>query len=103
MRRATTPTHVFKISKDDFLITDVVEAKLTYAQDSEVLVEKSLSQLSSNLDANLFFYQLTQEETKKFTPGKALVQMRLKTSDDIVWASQMLYVNVEPVLESEVL
>jgi hypothetical protein len=103
MRRATTPTHVFRISKDDFLIADVVEAKLTYSQDGAVKIEKGLADLQKNTPENCLWVELTQEETTRFAPGKALLQMRIKTVNGTVYASQMVWVNVEPVLESEVM
>lgn len=101
MRRATTPTHTF-IFPEKIQVTSVTEALLTYSQCGVNKLEKKLSDLSINAETNSFSIKLSQEETTKFAPGKALIQVRIKIGDATL-ASQMIWLPVKPVLDSEVM
>lgn len=99
MRRATTPTHIFTFPSTVGVDT-VTEALISYSQCGNTLLEKSLKDLVKDIDANSFSLTLTQTETDLFAPGKALVQVRIKAGG--AWlASQMLWLTVKPVLNSE--
>lgn len=99
MRRATTPTHIFSFP-ENVNVADITEALVTYSQCGKKILEKTLSDLTIDTDNNSFSLDLKQTETDSFAPGKALVQLRVK-DDDSVLASQMIWLNVKPVLNSE--
>lgn len=100
MRRATTPTHIFKLP-EDVIVGNVTEALVTYSQCGEKKLEKTLTDLTIDSENNSFRFELTQDETKLFAPGKALVQVRVKDGRGSALASQMILFPVKPVLNSE--
>lgn len=101
MRRATTPTHVFTFPSTVNIAT-VTEAELIYGQDGKKILTKTLSDLTPDPQTNSFSIKLTQDETSLFAPGKALAQMRVKAGGTYL-ASQEVWIQVKPVLNSEVL
>lgn len=102
MRRATTPTHTFTIP-EVVAVGSLEKALLTYSQNGGTVLEKTLSDLAIDNDKNSLYYELTQNETNLFAPGKALIQLRVKTNTGAVLESQMLYMTVKPALNSEVI
>lgn len=100
MRRATTPTHEFTFP-ESIPVDGLSEVLVTYSQEKETILEKELSDLTVSIENNSVSYTLTQEETNKFAPGKALIQVRAKGENNAVLASQMLWLDVKPVLNSE--
>lgn len=99
MRRATTPTHTFTFP-EAVKAEDVTEALVSYVQCGKKVLEKGLDDLTLNPSANAFELKLSQEETDKFAPGKALIQMRIKIGEAAL-ASQMIWLTVKPALNSE--
>lgn len=100
MRRATTPTHQFTFP-DEVSVDGLSEVLITYSQDGGTILEKQLSDLTILSEDNAVSYTLTQEESKEFAPGKALIQVRAKGANGKVLASQMIWLDVKPVLNSE--
>ena len=100
MRRATTPTHTFTFP-EKVSVDGLSEILITYSQDGSIILEKHEADLTISLEDNSVSYTLTQDETNKFAPGKALVQVRAKSESGTVLASQMLWLDVKPVLNSE--
>lgn len=100
MRRATTPTHIFTFPKE-ILVDSLSEVIVTYSQDGCTVFEKTLLDLEKDTESNTISYTLTQDETNKFAPGKALIQIRAKSENGKVLASQMLWLDIKPVLNSE--
>lgn len=100
MRRATTPTHTFTFP-ESVPVDGLSEILITYSQDKKTILEKRKSDLVLSAEDNTASYTLTQEETKKFAPEKALIQVRVKGDNGTVLASQMLWLDVKPVLNSE--
>ena len=99
MRRATTPTHIFTFP-DTVEVSSVTEILISYSQCGKVILEKTFNDLSIDTDKNAFYLDLTQDETDLFAPGKALIQVRAKTGNKTL-ASQMIWLTVKPVLNSE--
>lgn len=100
MRRGTTPTHTFTFP-DEVVVAGLGEILITYSQDGRTVLEKSKADLAIDTDNNAVSYVMTQEESLKFAPGKALIQVRAKGENEKVSASQMLWLEVKPVLNSE--
>lgn len=101
MRRATTPTHIFTLP-ESISISEATEAQIIYSQNGASILEKNMKDITVDGENNTFELSLSEEETNLFAPGKALIQVRLKI-EDAVLASQMIFLNVKPVLNSEVL
>ena len=99
MRRATTPIHTFTFP-DNVKVEEVTEALVSYSQNGQKILEKTLNDLTADTTNNTFSLALTENETKLFAPGKALIQVRVKVSGGAL-ASQMIWLNVKPVLNSE--
>lgn len=102
MRRATTPTHIFVIP-EAVAVSSLEKVLLTYSQNGATVLEKTLSDLAIDSDKNSLYYELTQNETNLFAPGKALIQLRVKTNTGAVLESQMIWFPVKPALNSEVI
>lgn len=99
MRRATTPTHIFTLP-EEVQVSSVTEILISYSQCGQTVLEKKLDDLTMNDANNTFSVTLTQKETDLFAPGKALIQMRAKAGSS-TFASQMIWLPVKPVLNSE--
>lgn len=102
MRRATTPTHTFTLPSS-VTVGSLQKAVLTYSQNGGTVLQKSLADLTIDSDKNALYYEMTQEETLLFAPGKALAQLCVKNQNGKVFRSQMLWVTVKPALDSEVI
>ena len=99
MRRATTPTHIFTFP-ETVAVADVTEILISYSQCGNKILEKTLDDLTIDTENNALDLTLTQDETNLFAPGKALIQVRAKTNEKTL-ASQMIWLTVKPVLNSE--
>ena len=108
MYRASTPKHVFYFDFDvEHTLKNIL---ITYAQDSEIILEKTKDDLEFDTEdtANgvLYraFYQLTQEETKRFGSRPfATIQVRMLDTHDHVITSPKVRVRIDKVLNDEVL
>ena len=98
MRRATTPTHTFTFP-EEVPVTEISDATITYSQNGETILEKTLGNLVVDAGENQLALTMTMDETNLFAPGKALVQVRAKTNGAAL-ASQMIWLQVKPVLDS---
>ena len=99
MRRATTPTHIFTFP-DEVKVDDVTDILISYSQCGKKILEKTLQDLTVDSENNAFNLKLDQKETDLFAPGKALIQVRAKNNNATL-ASQMIWLTVKPVLNSE--
>lgn len=101
MRRATTPTHIFTFP-ETVEVASVSDILITYTQCGKTILQKTLDDVSIDAENNRLSLSLTQNETDSFAPGKALVQVRAK-SNNAALVSQMIWLTIKPVLNSEVL
>lgn len=99
MRRATTPTHIFTFP-ETVEVGSVQEVLISYSQGGQTVLQKNLSDLAMDTEKNAFSAKLTQDETRLFAPGKAIIQLRAKNGT-VVLASQMMWLPVKPVINSE--
>ena len=99
MIRGTTPTHRFTLPIDTGLLRCV---RIIYAQNDEVIFIKDTGDCT--LEENTIAVTLTQEETFMIDCHKYLqIQIRALTLNDEALASQVLRVEVEKCLDSEVI
>lgn len=91
MRRGTTPTHIFKTKVD---LTQASEMFITYKQNSEIKVEKTIGDITIEIDEEQFTTlttTLTQAETLTFsTLGSVEIQVRVKFPDGKALASNII-------------
>lgn len=76
MRRGTTPTHTFHTDVD---LTEARAVFVTYAQDGEVIIERSLED-GVEVTEDTVSVTLTQEETLRL---EAVMAKHLSIADDI--------------------
>lgn len=99
MRRATTPTHIFTFP-ETVEVASVTDVLISYSQNGRTILQKKLDDLTLDIENNAFSVKLTEDESKLFAPGKALVQLRAKNNNAAL-ASQMMWLPVKPVINSE--
>ena len=92
MRRGTTPTHIFKTKVD---LTQASEMFITYKQNSEIKVEKTIGDITIETDEEQLTTKLTttltQAETLTFsTLGSVEIQVRVKFPDGKALASNII-------------
>ena len=86
MRRGTTPTHIFKTKVD---LREASEMFITYKQNSEVKVEKTIGDIT--IEEEQLTTTLTQAETLTFsTLGSVEIQVRVKFPDGKALASNII-------------
>lgn len=99
MRRATTPTHIFTFP-ESVEVGSVTEVLVSYSQCGKEVLRKTIDDLMIDTENNSFSVKLTQDESTKFAPGEALVQLKAR-KNNAVFASQMIRFPIKPVLTSE--
>lgn len=105
MKRATTPTHTFKLPFDCNGCVDKV--RITYMQhcgcfEKGKRLEKTEKEIKIHGDT--LTLTLTQDDTKIFVAGRCVkVQVRILTTDGKSLASDICTIPVEDVLNDEVL
>ena len=98
MIRATTPTHTFSLPIETSLIKEVL---ITYKQDDEIVVEKGMKDctcVGTKVETTL-----TQEETRRFSAEKVLIQLRILTNDNQALVSDVIRRYVTDVLNDVIL
>lgn len=109
MYRASTPRHVFYFDIDpDETFKKIL---ITYAQDGAIVLEKTKEDLTFDAenteDGVLYqaFFQLTQEETRKFDRSKPFVSIQVRMMDrvDNIVTSPIVKAQVRKVLNDEVI
>lgn len=100
MTRGTTPTIKFTTSIETSLLHT---AYITFAQNKKILFEKTLSDCT--LETNAIILKLTQEDTLKLQSGisKAEIQIRAKTTDNTVIATDIFKISVDEILKDGVI
>ena len=103
MTRGTTPTHTFTLP-DDLTSATISALYITYAQHGTTVLEKTLSDVTIN--GGVITCTLTQADTLKFEVldqhcgcDKVDIQVRLKTYDGVVMASDIMRIPVQDVLK----
>ena len=103
MTRGTTPIHTFTLP-DNLKTATISALYITYAQRGETVLEKTLADVTNN--DGVLACTLTQADTLAFEVldqhcgcDKVDVQVRLKTSDGVAMASDIMRIPVQDVLK----
>ena len=97
--RGTTPTHIFTLPFEKEKLADL---RITYLQGKDKIFTKLKKDVEINgSDISL---TLTQEETLLFKEGtNALIQLKIKTTDDQVLNSDIIEMRIDKSLDNEVI
>ena len=108
MRRGTTPTHNFKVDVD----LDNIEAiYITYQQEGDTIVEKSIEDITIDTEKHVISTTLTQADTLGFNVNngccfanskkndKVQIQIRIKYIDGSAIASDVITTGVDEILK----
>ena len=99
MQRGTTPTHIFTLPFETNLCSQI---RVIYAQDGKVMFKRDIDSLE--LQGNNVIVKLTQQETLSFTTRETIdIQIRVKTLQGDVLASEIFTTRAKRLLEDEVL
>lgn len=99
MYRGTTPTFTFKVNTDIDL-TEIAECWITFkARLGNKTETFDLSQITVDPVEKTLTVVLTQEETLNFCTGTIDVQIRLRTNDDLAYASNIKEVIMNRILK----
>ena len=97
--KGTTPIHIFVLPFDTNTIENAV---VTYSQKGRIIFEKRKDDCI--FENNTITVTLSQEETLKFEHSYlAKIQLRVRTYDDAVYASQIYGEPIMPCLNEEVI
>ena len=103
MYRATTAEHTFTMPEDTS-VYDIIQ--ITYKQRAKKLVKTLIEgREASGIMAvgDTVLVTLTQEETRRFSVGKATVQVRVLRSDGKAYASEEFIIDVKGVNNEDIL
>lgn len=103
MTRGTTPTHTFTLP-DNLKTATISTLYITYAQHGETVLEKTLDDVTNN--NGVLTCTLTQADTLAFDVldqrckhDTVEVQVRMKTSDGVAMASDIMSVPIMDILK----
>ena len=103
MTRGTTPTHTFTLP-DNLKTSTLSAVYITYAQRGETVLEKTLEDVK--ITDGVLTCTLTQADTLKFEVlnqhcgcDKVNIQVRIKTSDGVAMASDIMPVPIRDILK----
>ena len=99
MYRGTTPTFTFKINTDIDLST-LTACYITFKSDTDGKEkEYDLDHIIVDPEEKTLSIALSQEDTLDFPSGRLAVQIRLKTSDGLAFASNIKELNVDYIIK----
>lgn len=102
MKRSSTPKHSFTLP---FVYEKFAEKfVLTYSQRNSTVLEKTENDIGEGvvISGNLISVELTQEETKLFSQGKVVIQLKVWTKNKMALISDQIFITAENVLNDEV-
>ena len=101
MYRGTTPTLYLELDTE-LDLSNVAEMWVTFKSPT-VEITKTLSEVIFNSETKVITVILSQEETLQLFNGKVDVQVRLKTSDDLAYATDIADVEIRRILKEGVI
>lgn len=101
MYRGTTPTLYLELDTE-LDLSNVAEMWITFKSPT-VEITKTLNEVAFDAETNVITVTLSQDETLQLYNGKADVQVRLKTSDDLAYATDIVDVEIGRILKEGVI
>lgn len=101
MYRGTTPTLYLELDTE-LDLSNLAEMWVTFKSPT-VEITKTLSEVAFDSETNVITVILSQNETLQLFNGKADVQVRLRTSDDLAYATDIVDVEIGRILKEGVI
>lgn len=101
MIRLTTPRHQFSFPIDPSSYTGI---RVTYTQNNEIILQKTEEDMTfENTETkHIAYYRLSQEETSRFRSDvNVKIQVHVKDAEDNVYASDIIMLKVQEILDDE--
>ena len=99
--RGTTPTLTFTLPFD---AANIAKAYITIAQNGKIVIDKEVGDTGCTYSDKTINYHLTQEETLKLADCREVeMQIRLRTTNGEVLASQIIKTFAEKILKDGVI
>lgn len=102
MYRGTTPTLYLELDTELELADKIAEMWVTFKTPS-VEVTKTFSDILFDAEKNEITVTLTQDETLQFYKGNTEVQVRIRTTDGLAYATDIATLDVEKILKEGVI
>ena len=104
--RGTTPTLTFNVKNEQMDLTNVAEVWITFKTKAGVKPKEKTYDINDvTIDAveKTITLSLSQEDTLYFADEKMLVQVRLRMSDDMAYASAIIESSIGQILKDGVI
>ena len=101
MYRGTTPTLYLELDTE-LDLSNLAEMWVTFKSPT-VEITKTLSEVAFDSETNVITVILSQNETLQLFNGKADVQVRLRTNDDLAYATDIVDVEIGRILKEGVI
>lgn len=98
MYRGTTPTITFKI-KTELDLNDISECWITFKTVLGKKIDFGKDSMIIDPEEKTIDITMSQEETLFYTPGKILVQLRIKMNDGTAYASNINELTMKDILK----
>jgi len=103
MYRFTTPTITLNLTLNDVFTQETLASSQVYVTITQCKDILTITNDDLSISDNQVMFTLTQEQSAKFYPGKAQIQVRGVTSDNWAWATKVATIDVENTLLKKVL
>lgn len=101
MYRGSTPRYNIYIS--GMQISDLANLQITFTQDHQIMIERSLNDMTIDTEANTASFSLTQEETMQLKVGTVDKQIRLMNGGGTVTLTRIFRERVEPNIREDLI
>lgn len=101
MYRGSTPSYNIYIS--GMQISDLANLQITFTQKRAIKIEKSLSDMTIDTEANTASFSLTQEETMDLEVGMVDKQIRVIDTSGQVTLTRIFRERVEPNVREDLI
>lgn len=101
MYRGSTPRYNIYIS--GMQISDLANLQITFTQKRAIKIEKSLSDMTIDTEANTAYFSLTQEETMDLEVGMVDKQIRVIDTSGQVTLTRIFRERVEPNVREDLI
>lgn len=101
MYRGSTP--VYTIYMDGLQFSDLANLQITFTQDHQIMIERSLNDMTIDTEANTASFSLTQEETMQLKVGTVDKQIRLMNGGGTVTLTRIFRERVEPNIREDLI
>lgn len=102
MYRSTTPELVFNITNETFDMSAIDICHITLESDSG-LHREIFKNPYIDVENRRVSIVLSQEDTRKFNPGKVKIQLKIKMDNGSVICSKIMVRDMNEILEDEVI